>query len=129
MQVNNYRVEYAAVHPDDPNLAFAENEIPEHAHNEFLQIAAELGVVGSLIFLWFFSGIVVMTYRAASQSAAALPLSNCSNSGSVGVHLQFARSAYSFRLIQNGFVFFFVLAVASKLLLRRDNSARKGSKL
>ena len=46
MQVNEYRRAYGAANPDYAHLAAAESEIPNHAHNEFLQIVAELGLVG-----------------------------------------------------------------------------------
>ncbi|HQU94363.1 MAG TPA: O-antigen ligase family protein, partial [Pyrinomonadaceae bacterium] len=37
LQVHKYRKTFAAKNPDDQLLAYAENEIPERAHNEYLQ--------------------------------------------------------------------------------------------
>ncbi|MEP7212767.1 MAG: O-antigen ligase family protein [Acidobacteriota bacterium] len=113
MQLNYYRAEYASKYPEDPNLASAESDIPERAHNEYLQIAAELGTVGIVIFICFLAGIgmtalrVLRTRRLRLESLAAV----------LGLAMFMASSlvsSYSFRLIQNGFVFFFVLAVLAK---------------
>lgn len=117
-QTNHYRAIYASGNPNAPGLDQAENTIPERAHNEYLQIAAELGSVGIAIFLWFLAGIALIGYRALKglgrhplhAPAAVFGLSAFLVSAFV--------TSYSFRLIQNGFAFFFVLAVASKLLLK-----------
>ncbi len=117
-EVNRYREIYSLQNPDHPNLAAAENEIPERAHNEFLQIFAELGLVGAAIFAWFLTGIGVMAFKSLKE----LPTRSIhAYAAMVGIGLFIASSivtSYSFRLIQNGFVFFFVLAVAAKLLLK-----------
>ncbi|MEO8573282.1 MAG: O-antigen ligase family protein [Pyrinomonadaceae bacterium] len=117
-QVNAYRERYGAAHPDDIALATAEDEIPEHAHNEFVQIVAELGAVGGIIFAWFLTGVAVVAFRAIRRiksgslyaAGAALGLGMFLVSSLV--------SSYSFRVMQNGIVFFFVLAVAAKLSFR-----------
>lgn len=116
MQLNDYRTAYAAKNPDDPNLVNAENEIPERSHNEYLQILAELGIVGGLIFTWLIVGIGWMFYRAVAARGSLTALAAIS--GVVVFLLSSLVTSYSFRLIQNGFIFFFVLAVAAKLLLR-----------
>ena len=119
-QANQFREAHAAAHPDDPNLAQAENDIPERAHNEYLQILAELGLIGFAIFAWFLTGIGVLAYRAFKRFGK-LPMQ--ARAAVIGVGLFLASSlvsSYSFRLIQNGFVFFFVLAVAAKLLFRNS---------
>lgn len=116
MQVNNYRSVYGERNPTDINLAAAENEIPERSHNEYLQILAELGIIGSLIFLWFLGGIMLMLFKAFRHRTPMIPLAAI-----IGICLFLVSSlvsSYSFRFIQNGFVFFFVLAVAAKFLLR-----------
>ena len=124
-EVNRYRERYGLQNPDLPYLAAAENEIPERAHNEYLQIFAELGLVGAAIFAWFLAGIGIVAFRSLRE------LPNRSMHGYaavVGIGLFLASSlvsSYSFRLIQNGFVFFFALAVAAKLLLKDKPSERK----
>lgn len=116
MQLNDYRAAYAAKDPSDPNLVNAENEIPERSHNEYLQILAELGVVGGAIFAWLLAGIGLMAYRAIKERKSLTALAAVS--GVIVFLLSSLVTSYSFRLIQNGFVFFFVLAVAAKLSLR-----------
>ena len=127
MQVNQYREIYGAANPDDVNLAGAEDQMPEHAHNEFLQIVAELGVVGGAIIAWLIAGIALMAFRAirnirsGSLTAAAAVLG-------LGMFLVSSLvSAYSFRVMQNGIVFFFVLAVAAKEIYatKRSESEQK----
>lgn len=121
MQLNDYRAAYAAKHPTDPNLVNAENEIPERSHNEYLQILAELGIVGGLIFAWLLVGVGLMLYRALRERRSLTALAAIS--GVVVFLLSSMVTSYSFRLIQNGFVFFFVLAVAARLLLRDSGKA------
>lgn len=129
MQFNNYRASYAEKNPSDINLATAENELAERSHNEYLQILAELGIVGGLIFLWFLIGIGMLSLKGLRKinrnslfPTAAL----------LGIAVFLASSmvtSYSFRLIQNGFVFFFVLAFAVKFLLPFRNSEKSSSKI
>ncbi|HUR98781.1 MAG TPA: O-antigen ligase family protein [Pyrinomonadaceae bacterium] len=118
MQLNRYREEYGAANPADVNLANAEDAIPEHTHNEFVQIVAELGAVGGLIFAWLLAGIGIMAFRAIRLAGSGRLYAFASVLG-LGMFLASSMvSSYSFRVMQNGIVFFFVLAVASKLLLK-----------
>jgi O-antigen ligase len=127
-QFNRFREAYGSRNPDDVNLAFAESEIAERAHNEFAQILAELGIIGGLIICWLLAGVAMMVYRAfrlrlySPYRLAAL----------FGVLIFLASSlvsSYSFRLIQNGFVFFFLLAVASQYFLKDRRSDAATSRL
>ena len=123
MQVNHYREIYGAGNPDEVNLVNAEDQIPSHAHNEFLQIVAELGVVGGAIFAWLLVGMAVMAFRAIRRigsgqldaAAAVLGLGMFLISSLV--------SAYSFRVMQNGIVFFFVLAFAVVKIFQSHRSS------
>jgi O-antigen ligase/Tfp pilus assembly protein PilF len=113
MQLNNYRAAYSSKHPDDVNLAAAEADIPERAHNEYLQILAELGSIGAIIFLAFLFGIAAIGYRAVR--ARRVPIEFFAAALGLGMFLASSLvTSYSFRLIQNGFVFFFVLAVFAR---------------
>lgn len=116
LEVNKYRAEYSAKYPGDTNLANAENEIPERTHNEYLQIIAELGIVGGLLFVWFLIGLGLMALRALRQRPPLTAIASI-----IGVFVFLASSlvtSYSFRLMQNGLIFFLVLAVAAKYLFR-----------
>ena len=122
---NYYRAIYADKNPTDVNLKVAENEIAERSHNEYLQILAELGIVGGLIFLCFLGGIALMAFRAL-RDFRRLSLFPIAALLGVGMFLASSLvSSFSFRLIQNGFIFFFVLAVAAKFLLKDKSDSEK----
>jgi O-antigen ligase len=122
MQVNKYRQAYGAANPQDINLSNAEDQIPGHAHNEFLQVAAELGAVGVAIMTWLLVGITILAFRAMLRvrSGSLYPVAAI-----LGLSMFLASSlvsSYSFRVMQNGIVFFFVLAVASTTLFRSQRA-------
>lgn len=121
--VNRYRAAYSAKNPNDPTLAQAESELPERAHNEFLQITAELGLVGLSIFMWFVAGIGVMAVRAFKRIRTASLFPFAAMTGIFAFLASSLVTSYSFRLQQNGLVFFFVLAVASRLIFGRGRSS------
>lgn len=125
MQFNNFRERYATANPSDPNLIYGEVGIVGHAHNEFLQIAAELGAVGSLIFLWFLAGVAFIVFRAFRGRNKHSLYALASVIGLVMFLASSSVSAYSFRLMQNGFVYFLVLAVAAKTLLKEKAEQRE----
>ncbi len=117
-ETNKYRAIYAAKNPANPYLAQAESEIPERAHNEFLQIAAELGVVGLALIAWLLAGIAFMGMTALRRikNLPLLPIG-----AMIGLAMFLTSSlvtSYSFRLMQNGLIFFFVLAVAARFLFK-----------
>jgi O-antigen ligase len=116
-ELNEYRSAYGSANPNDPNLAHAESEIPERAHNELLQILAELGIVGGIIVGWLLFGVALMAKRSF-RNALHSPYRLAAYFGLLIFLASSLVSSYSFRLIQNGFVFFFLLAVCSKYFLR-----------
>ncbi len=122
MQVNRYREIYGSSHPDDVNLASAEDQIPERAHNEFLQIVAELGIIGGVIFAWLLAGVAIMAFRAIRTVRVGSLTAASAMLGVVMFLVSSMVSAYSFRVMQNGIVFFFVLAVAAKEIFSASRS-------
>jgi O-antigen ligase len=124
-EVNKYRAAYAARNPDDPNLVEAEDTIPERAHNEYLQITAELGVVGATIFLWFLSGIAIMVFRAIRARRYISLYAVAALTGIALFLISSLVTSFSFRLMQNGMIFFFVLAVAASRLMRQDPDEKR----
>ena len=121
-ETNSYREQYASKYPDDTSLAQAEDNIPERAHNELLQIFAELGIVGVVIALWIVAGIGLMAWRATHRLKEPSLFGAAAVIGLAMFLVSSLVSSYSFRLIQNGFVFFFVLAVAAKYLMKEGDS-------
>lgn len=117
-EVNRYRIQHSLENPSDPLLAQAESNVPERTHNEYLQIAAELGMAGILIFGWFLTGIAILAYRSLRRVRSTPPQALAAVFG-LGLFLASSLvTSYSFRLVQNGFTFFFILAVATRFLLR-----------
>jgi len=116
-----YRSKYAELNPNDPNLrlGFLESGYPERAHNEYVQILAELGIVGAALFAFFLAGIGYIVsnifrrkFRVSLPTIAAFI-------GLAGFLASSLVSSYSFRLPQNGVAFFFVLAIGVSGVLRR----------
>jgi len=119
-EANRYRAKVATENPENPTLSQAEMFIPERAHNEYLQIAAELGLVGATIFAWLLIGIALLGFRGLIRYKAT---SLHGLAAIIGLGLFLASSlvtSYSFRLAQNGFIFFFVLAVAVRAIERQS---------
>lgn len=118
VQQNNFRRAYGAKTPTDINLATSEDEIPERTHNEYLQILSELGLIGVAIFLSFLAGVVYLTLRLWKNRKRTSLFSFAALGGVWLFLISSTVSSYSFRLVQNGLVFFFALALASKLIVR-----------
>jgi O-antigen ligase len=118
LEVNRYRLAYSKGNPADQLLAQAETTIPERTHNEYLQILSELGIVGALIFGWFLVGIGLIVWRSLRNIRSAPPQALAAAMGLVLFLASSLVTSYSFRLVQNGITFFFILAVASRLLIR-----------
>jgi O-antigen ligase len=114
LSFNEARAEYASKNPLDERLAIAEDYMVERAHNEFLQILAELGIVGAAIFLsiaagfliYFINAFIINGYRFSPFLWSCL-------AGLSGFLVSSMFSSFSFRVLQNALVFFFVLALAT----------------
>ena len=126
---NDYRANYASRNPTDVNLAIAENELPERSHNEYLQIIAELGIVGGLIFTWFLSGVGLMFVAAFKRRRHISIFPVAALIGAALFLTSSVVTSYSFRLMQNGLVFFFVLAVAAKFFFDSQSRQKHFGKL
>ncbi|QYO66205.1 O-antigen ligase family protein [Leptolyngbya sp. 7M] len=124
-KVNDFRIRFSERYPDDLTLAESEAYLPERAHNEFVQISAELGSVGILLFGWFLFGVALIVYRATVGRNRLYPLAFASAIGLVLFLASSLVTSYSFRLIQNGFVFFFLLAIASRYTMRSKRSSQE----
>lgn len=118
---DNYFTDYRQLRESlsvrDPNnnlLEITENLIPERAHNEYLQILAELGIIGAALFGWLLLGVAYMFWLAYQRKASLLTIGALS--GMVAFLVASGASSYSFRLPANGISFFFLLAVASREL-------------
>lgn len=112
----NARAAFAAKHPDSPLAGINEQYLPTGSHNEYLQILAELGVVGLTLFAAFASALVAAAFRALGRSRSALA------PGAVASLAAFAVSSgaspISFRWMGSGLIFFFAAALVSHFAAR-----------
>lgn len=118
--VTTYRTaheNYSLQNPNNELLKLDETILPERAHNEYLQILAELGIVGSLFFLWFLFGIGGLLFAAFRQKKISI-VSIGAFAGIAAFLVSSLASSYSFRVPANGICFFFVLALAVEGLLK-----------
>lgn len=107
-----YRGLYAERHPDDQGLSLGDYGLAERAHNEYIQIAAELGVVGIVPFGVLLAGVFLAGIDLLRNAKRASPYTIAAFIG-LGAFLASAFvTSYSFRMIQNGIAFFIVLAIA-----------------
>jgi|GEM_PF-2016608 len=119
LKFNEARKTYGAKHPDDPDNMIAEQYLVERAHNEPLQILAELGIIGILLFMTPFLIFVYYVYRSIRHSEMP-PLFYSSLAGMIGFAISSLFSSFSFRAVQNGFAFAIVFGLALRYLPLRN---------
>ena len=115
-EANKYRRIYSAKSPENVSLREAEDNLPERAHNEVVQIVAELGLPGLVIVLWFAAGLLLLFGRSIKALRRGSIIGLAALIGLGAFLTSSLVSSYSFRFVQNGFVFFFVLAIACREL-------------
>ncbi len=113
------REKYSAANPDNPMLEIIEELFPERAHNEYLQILCELGLVGGLLLGWLLVGIAYMFFLVVRKRASLITLG--AFAGVSAFLISSVLSSYSFRLPANGLCFFFLLAVAASGIFVRPS--------
>jgi O-antigen ligase len=126
LEFDEYRREFALQNPDSGYLSIAEDQIAERAHNEYAQILAELGVVGIGIFCVLLAGIAYLVFGVWKQRES---IDIVSFAALIGLGAFFASSfvsSYSFRLFQNGFIFFLALAIAFRVHKTGGEAPKKG---
>jgi tetratricopeptide (TPR) repeat protein len=124
IEANRYRLTYSRRNPTDHILAQAETTIAERTHNEYLQILSELGIVGALIFGWLLLGACILAWRSLRNIRSVPPPALAAVLGLGLFLISSLVTSYSFRLVQNGITFFFVLAIAARLLIRGAKAER-----
>ena len=114
---NNYdvafskaRAEFAARHPESPLIGLNEELLTVYAHNEYVQILAELGLTGLLLFALFAVALANAFRRALRQTTLALPALGA-GAGMLAMAVSSGASASSYRYLAGGLVFFFAAAV------------------
>ncbi len=106
----------------------AEDYVVERAHNELLQILDELGVVGIALILAMAIVFVIHTVRALRHHGRLSPVFWAAAAGMTGFVASSMVSSFSFRAVQNGVVFFVLLAMAVHEILPKRPSPSPVSK-
>lgn len=122
LEFNRYRAIFSAKPENKPIAGMQEWLLPERAHNEYLQILTELGAVGAAIFLFFILGIAKLSFCKLKENRLdhSNILTHAALAGVAAFLVSSSFSSFSFRLMQNGLVFFFLLAI-----LLREFAAKK----
>ena len=132
---NNYESEYAAAraqfsadHPNSSLIGMNEDLLTVYAHNEYIQLLAELGLVGFLLFLLASLVLVLNFWRAVRHPRLTLPAL-----GAGGAMLAFAissgASGSSFRYFGGGLLFFFAAAIVVRIANAQRSASDKPEKL
>ncbi len=116
---NGSRMQFAKLFPDDIGNSIAEDHMVERAHNEYLQIFAELGIIGGGIFLLImmsFAGWIARCFKLNNYKFSPVLLGSLA--GVTAFLISSLFSSFSFRLMQNGVVFVMVLSILIYQLLK-----------
>ena len=116
------RAAFAASHPHSTLPGLNEKFLNAGAHNEYLQIFAELGAAGLALFVAFCAALMWSAWRALRIARGPLV------PGAVASLAVFAvssgASAVSFRWMGSGLVFFFAAAVVTRFSQASEDDAR-----
>jgi O-antigen ligase len=128
---NNYevafpwaRAQFAATHRSSPLTKMNEQFLTQYAHNEYVQILAELGGIGLLLFLAFCSALILTFWRALRRARRPL-LTLGSGAGLLAFAVSSGASAFSFRWLGSGLIFFFAAGLVSHFASHSTQSVRK----
>jgi O-antigen ligase len=120
---NNYevafpwaRAQFAESNKNSPLIELNEQLLTQYAHNEYVQILGELGAVGFLLFLLFCVALIVTFWRALRRARRPL-LALGSGAGLLAFAVSSGASAFSFRWLGSGLIFFFAAALVSHFAL------------
>ena len=104
---------FVAGHPSSPLLNDREDMLAKRAHNEYLQMLAELGLPGLLFFLVFCVLLAAAAWRALRRAHSPIALgATCSL---IAFALGSGASSASFRWFMSGLMFFFSAALVFRL--------------
>lgn len=118
---NNYQVAYpegralySARRANQSDINLNEAKLSQYAHNEYIQVLAELGVVGFLLLALFFAGLALVFWRSLRLGAGRVLPALGAGGGMLAFALSSGASAFSFRWTSSGLLFFFVAAIVTR---------------
>ncbi len=120
---NEARREFVKNHPDDELLTIGEDFFVQRAHNELLQVFAELGLIGGCMFLLPFFYLLKVGYRSLRVRKKLSPAIWGTIGGIFAFILSSMFSSFSFRYLASGIIFFFL---SSFFLVKVDKGLRRG---
>lgn len=128
---NNYEVNFVAArekfsadHSGSSLVGMNEDLLTVYAHNEYLQMLAELGAVGLVIFIVLSSLFVLNLWRALRHSRHALPALGA-GSAMLAFTVSSGASGSSFRNLGSSLLFFFAGSIIARISADRKSSSGK----
>lgn len=116
---NNYEVafssareRFSATHPDSALVGMNEQLLTQYAHNEYVQILAELGLIGILLFSALCLLLARTFWHALRRARRPLPALGA-GAGLLAFAVSSGASAFSFRWFGSGLMCFFAATIVS----------------
>lgn len=109
---NISRADLASRDTKPPQTEIVEDAVMERAHNEYLQIFAELGVIGFVLFAVGFGALKLELFAVFLRRWQLSPMLWAAIGGMTAFAASSMVSSFSFRAVQNGVAFMLVAAVA-----------------
>ncbi len=125
LAANDGRAAFRVTHPNDPPDELISDFLLERAHNEPLQVLAELGIPGLILFALPFLLLAVALIRSVvvrKERPSLLFWATCAGMAAFGTSSMV--SSFSFRIVPNGIAFFLVFAFAVHELSRANKKQR-----
>lgn len=120
-QFNNGTASFRANSPNDDAMEYGEDRLVERAHNEPIQIFAELGVIGLIVFSipFFLAGVAVWRSFGNGNNVLLIAFLGCT----VAFVFSSMVSSFSFRSAQNGIGYLIIFAGVIGFIDKRDTAA------
>ena len=112
----------------ESNRAFIPSAVfTKHAHNEYLQIPSEIGIIGLILFIWivvtFYSRILRLKTRLRKEDRVYLVIV-IAISTAILTHSMFS---FPFRIVQNGLLFWLCLGIV--VVMTKNRGLLKSEKI